>query len=106
MEFGKYFNRLTRSNSKQTGIDINKQSDTEQTKKSITNSSKNHDEGTIVKIRPQLATEGKYGLLAKIAETLSKGTEAHFEAILMQLLTVISISIPRTFLFWEMIVFT
>lgn len=95
MEFGKYFNRLTRSNSKQTGIDINKQSDTEQTKKSITNSSKNHDEGTIVKIRPQLATEGKYGLLAKIAETLSKGTEAHFEAILMQLLTVVSISIPR-----------
>ncbi|WP_146531809.1 DUF3987 domain-containing protein [Vibrio cyclitrophicus] len=52
-------------------------------------------EESIVKIRPYLPPEGRYGILSQIATALSRGTEAHFEAIVMTLMSILSISIPR-----------
>ncbi|MEZ8826151.1 DUF3987 domain-containing protein [Vibrio amylolyticus] len=49
----------------------------------------------VIKIRPRIEQAGFYGLLGHIAKKLSEGTEAHCEAILMTLMTLISISIPK-----------
>ncbi|MGR5502118.1 DUF3987 domain-containing protein [Vibrio sp. DNB22_10_4] len=51
---------------------------------------------SVIKIRPKLPDKGMYGLLHRIASCLSLGTEAHYEAIFASLMSIVSISIPKS----------
>ena len=54
-----------------------------------------HESIDIVKIRPELPDDGKYGFVGKLMDTLSKGTEAIPAFIGAEFLSLLSVSIHR-----------